>query len=150
MIKKNKSIIIIGACALLGVLLIILSGFFTEKSTADTDSLSYEEYTSELERKIENFLLSIKGIKKAHVVVTLDTSNEHVYAQNQSTYDFFTINSNNGESPVHITDIYPTVRGIAISCTDGDNSDVKMRITKLISAYLGISTNRIEIVSIKQ
>ncbi len=149
MLKKNKSIIAIGALAVLGIMLIALSSISVRDSTTGDDSLSYEEYTSQLEKKIEDFLLSINGIKKARVVVTLDTSNEHVYAQNQSTYDFLTINSNNGESPVHITDIYPTVRGIAISCTDGDNNEVRMRITKLISAYLGISSNRIEIVSIK-
>ena len=150
MIKKNKGIIAIGVVAILGVLLITVSSLFSKDTAKDTDNLSYEEYTNELEKKIESFLLSIQGIKKARVVVTLDTSNEHVYAQNQSTYDFLTINSSDGETPVHITDIYPTVRGIAISCTDGDVSEVKMRITKLISAYLGISSNRIEIVSIKQ
>lgn len=149
MLKKNKSIIAIGAIAVLGVMLIVLSSISVRDSTENDITLNYEEYTSELERKIEEFLLSINGIKKAKVVVTLDTSNEHVYAQNQSTYDFLTINSNSGESPVHITDIYPTVRGIAISCTNGDNYEVRMRITKLISAYLGISSNRIEIVSIK-
>lgn len=149
MLKKNKSIIAIGAIAVLGVLLIVLSSISVRDPTTKDDSINYEEYTTQLENKIENFLLSINGIKKARVVVTLDTSCEHVYAQNQSTYDFLTINSNNSESPVHITDIYPTVRGIAISCTDGDNSEVRMRITKLISAYLGISSNRIEIVSIK-
>lgn len=150
MLKKNKSIIAIVAIAALGVILISISSLFTHDTSTITESLSYEEYTTELERKIENFLLSISGIKKAQVVVTLDTSSEHVYAQNQSTYDFLTINSSSGETPVHITDIYPTVRGIAISCTNGDNSEVKMRITRLISAYLGISSNRIEIVSIKQ
>ena len=150
MIKKNKRIIIVAALAALGIMLILLSSITVRDSTEDESSLSYEEYTSQLERKIEEFLLSINGIKKARVIVTLDTSNEHVYAQNQSTYDFLTINSSSGESPVHITDIYPTVRGIAISCTNGDSGEVKMQITKLISAYLGISSNRIEIVSIKQ
>ena len=149
MLKKNKRIIAIGAIAVFGIVLIALSSISVRDSTASDTTLSYEEYTTELEKKIEGFLLSINGIKKARVIVTLDTSNEHVYAQNQSTYDFLTISSGNSESPVHITDIYPTVRGIAISCTDGDNNEVKMRITKLVSAYLGISSNRIEIVSIK-
>jgi len=149
MLKKNKRIIAIGAIAVFGVVLIALSSISVRDSTTSDTTLSYEEYTTELEKKIEGFLLSINGIKKARVIVTLDTSNEHVYAQNQSTYDFLTISSGNSESPVHITDIYPTVRGIAISCTDGDNNEVKMRITKLVSAYLGISSNRIEIVSIK-
>ena len=44
--------------------------------------------------------------------------------------------------------IYPSIRGVAISCTNGDNDEVKNRINKLVSAYLGIPSNRIEIVSI--
>ena len=149
MLKKNKSIITIGAICVIGVMLILLSSISIRDSTEESERLNYEQYTADLEKKIEGFLLSIDGIKKAEVIVTLDTSNEHVYAQNQSTYDFLTINSSNGESPVHITDIYPTVRGIAISCTNGSSDEVKMKLTKLISAYLGISSNRIEIVSIK-
>ena len=150
MLKKNKSIIAIGAICALGIMLILLGSINIRDSTENGETVNYEAYTADLESKIESFLLSIDGIKKAEVIVTLDTSSEHVYAQNQSTYDFLTINSNNGESPVHITDIYPTVRGIAISCTNGNSDEIKMRITKLISAYLGISTNRIEIVAIKQ
>lgn len=149
MIKKNKSVIIIGAVAIIGIMLILFSSINIRDSTKEENGIIYEEYTTQLEKKIESFLLSVDGIKNVKVIVTLDTSNEHVYAQNQSTYDFLTINSNSGETPVHITDIYPTVRGIAISCTNGEDDYTKMKITKLISAYLGISSNRIEIVSIK-
>ena len=40
-------------------------------------------------------------------------------------------------------------RGVAIACTNGNDDRVKMQLTKLISAYLGISSNRIEIIGIK-
>ena len=149
MIKKSKSIITIGAIGVIGIALILLSSITIRDSTNQTNSLNYDEYTSTLEKKIEDFLLSINGIYKAKVIITLETSSEQVYAQNQSTYDFLTISSNDGEYPVHITEIYPTIRGIAISCTNGDKDETKMRLTKLLSAYLGISSNRIEIVSIK-
>ena len=150
MIKKSKSIIVLAVIAGIGIILILFGSISIRDSTNNEKVLDHIEYTSQLENKIESFLLSIEGIKKVDVIITLDTSNEHVYAQNQSTYDFLTINSNNGESPVYITEIYPTVRGVAISCTGGDRDDVKMKITKLVSAYLGISSNRIEIVPIKQ
>ena len=149
MIKKNKSILILAVIAGFGIILILFGSISIRDSTNAVEALDPIAYTNQLEAKIESFLLSIDGIKKANVIITLDTSNEHVYAQNQSTYDFLTINSSNGESPVYITEIYPTVRGIAISCTGGDRDDVKMKITKLVSAYLGISSNRIEIVPIK-
>ena len=149
MIKSKKGIILIIAIALLGLILIIASNFTDSESTESIHKIDQESYTTKLENKIKDFLLRIDGINKAEVIVTLDTSNEQIYAQNQSTLDYLIINSNNGESPVYVTEIYPTVRGIAIACTNGESDEIKMKITKLISAYLGISSNRIEIIGIK-
>ena len=127
----------------------IFLGSINLEGDNNEEKLDVSSYTKELENKIEAFLLTVDGINKANVIITLDSSNEKVYAQNQSTYDFLTINTDGSESPVYITEIYPTIRGIAISCTNGESDQVKMKITKLISAYLGISANRIEIVGIK-
>lgn len=149
MIKSKKGIILIITIALLGLILIIASNFTDSESTESIHKIDQESYTTKLENKIKDFLLRIDGINKAEVIVTLDTSNEQIYAQNQSTLDYLIINSNNGESPVYVTEIYPTVRGIAIACTNGESDEIKMKITKLISAYLGISSNRIEIIGIK-
>ncbi|MBQ7225784.1 MAG: hypothetical protein IJX02_04175 [Clostridia bacterium] len=148
MIKSKKRIIYISLVAIVGVVLIFLGSINLEGDNNE-EKLDVSSYTKELENKIEAFLLTVDGINKANVIITLDSSNEKVYAQNQSTYDFLTINTDGSESPVYITEIYPTIRGIAISCTNGESDQVKMKITKLISAYLGISANRIEIVGIK-
>lgn len=146
---KNKKIIVIIALAAIGIILIFAGNQFQNDQKKQTESIDYKSYTKELEKKLEEFLLSIEGINKANVIITLDNASEQVYAQNQTTYDFLTINSENGESPVYITEIYPMVRGVAIACTNGNNDDVKVMVTKLITAYLGISSNRIEIVGIK-
>lgn len=146
MLKKYKYVFIVAGLVILGIILIFTSSLF-EKSSKSEPDFSYELYTSELEEKIEDFLLGVNGIKNVDVIVTLDTSSEKVYAQNQSTLDFITINSGTSKTPVYIAEIYPTVRGIAVSCTNGDNDAVKTKLTRLLSAYLGISSNRIEIVS---
>ena len=147
--KSKKSYIFVAILAVLGILFLVIGSICTKESQETNYNIDYKSYTSELEKKLENFLLSIDGINKAKVIITLENSSEQVYAQNQTTYDFLTITSENGESPVYITEIYPIVRGVAISCTNGGNDEVKMKINKLISAYLGISSNRIEIVEIK-
>ena len=146
--KKHKSKFIIILSVIVGISLIMLGGKKGNKKEKH-EELSSLEYTEMLEEKIADFLLSIDGINEVKVVVTLDTSSEQVYAQNQTTYDFLTIDSDQGESPVNVTEIYPTVRGVAIACTNGNDDRVKMQLTKLISAYLGISSNRIEIIGIK-
>ena len=147
-LKKHKSKFIIILAVIFGILLIVLSGKANTKKEGQNE-MSSLEYTQMMEEKIADFLLSIDGINDVKVVVTLDTSSEQVYAQNQTTYDFLTIDSDHGESPVNVTEIYPTVRGVAIACTNGNDDRVKMQLTKLISAYLGISSNRIEIIGIK-
>lgn len=148
MIKKHKNKIIIILLSLIGIALILFSTFKDKfKSNNTTNDFSCELYTETLEKKIENFLLNVDGIKNVSVVITLDSSTEKQYAKNESTLDFITISQGGKSEPVYIGEIYPYVRGVAISCTGGESDEVKIKITKLISAYLGISTNRIEIVS---
>lgn len=146
---KKKTVILIAVMALLGVILIIVSNSISTGNDKP-DELDYDEYTDYLEKKLENFILKVEGIRDVNVILTLDTSSEQIYAQNQSNYDFLTISSGKGESPVKVTEIFTTIRGVAVACTNGNNDEVKMRLTRLISAYLGISSNRIEIVNIKQ
>lgn len=141
MFKKHKNKIIISSLVIIGIVLILLSNYdFTSKS-----DYSPTLYTQTLESKIEEFLKRVDGIKDAKVILTLDTSNESVYAQNSSGLDY--ILTNDGK-PISVTEIYPTVRGVAIACTNGNKDEIKVKVTELISAYLGISSNRIEIVSI--
>ena len=102
-------------------------------------------YTEALEDKIEDFLKNVDGINEAKVILTLDTSNESVYAQSSSGLDY--ILTSDGK-PISVTEIYPTVRGVAIACTGGERDDIKIKVTELIGAYLGISSNRIKIVGI--
>ena len=83
----------------------------------------------ELESKIEKFLLNVDGIKNAKAIVTIN-------AEYKATFDYY-----------EDSEFIPNISGIAIACTNGDNYDMKIKITKLISAYLGIPYNRIEIVS---
>ena len=122
----------------IGLLLIFFSTFKSKDTKKENSSFTYKDYTIEIEEKIENFLLNVDGIKNVNVIVTLDTLN-NVSSSDDSS--FFNIKDND------TYEVYPTVRGVAISCTNGDNDMVKNKITKLVSAYLGISSNRIEIVN---
>lgn len=135
-IKLYVVIIIIGV---VGALL-LFSAKFKQTNTENTD-ISLNTYTTYIEDKIESFLLSVDGIKNVRVIVTLEDSGEKLYINQGS---FLKDYSGNGTVT---SESYPSIRGVAIACTNGDNDFVKNRITKLISAYLGISTNRIEIVS---
>ena len=144
MIKKHKNKIIIIALVILGIIFILLSSFNFNKNKAKNE-FSATTYTKELEKKIESFLKDVDGIKNAKVILTLECSNENIYAKNESSYDYYI--SSNGDL-VEVTEIFPVVRGVAIACTNGDDDIVRMRVSELISSYLGISSNRIKIVAI--
>ena len=142
MFKKYKNKIIISSLVIIGIALILLSSFdFSKKKNDSLPTL----YTEALEDKIEDFLKNVDGINEAKVILTLDTSNESVYAQSSSGLDY--ILTSDGK-PISVTEIYPTVRGVAIACTGGERDDIKIKVTELIGAYLGISSNRIKIVGI--
>ena len=92
---KKKKFILTALLALVGVCLIVFSNM-SQSSEPVSQEIDYDEYTRYLEEKLEEFILSMDGIKKANVILTLDTSSEQIYAQNQSNYDFLTISSGNG------------------------------------------------------
>ena len=100
------------------------------------NELTYNELVVQLEEKIEGFLLNVAGIKKVEAIITVDTE---INASLDSYSNLITDSD--------YSKILPNVSGIAIACTNGDNYDMKIKITKLISAYLGLPANRIEIVS---
>lgn len=123
-------------------LILIFSSLFKEKETKNeaTYEFSAKQYIIEIENKLENFLLTVDGINNVNVIITLDSSSGINHSNNNS---YNILGSSNSTY-----EIYPSIRGVAISCTNGDNDEVKNRINKLVSAYLGIPSNRIEIVSI--
>ena len=146
MIKKHKNKIIVIALMVLGTSLILFSSFKSKISVKNDNEISEAEYVKALEEKLEKFLLSVDGIHNVNVIITLDTSREKVYEGNNSSISLIGNSTQNGQQDASV-EIYPYVRGVAVSCTNGENDYVKNKLTRLISAYLGIPTNRIEIVS---
>ena len=144
MFKKHKNKIIISSLVILGLLLILFDSINLSKEDTERDYNAI--YTEELETKLENFLKNVNGIKDVKVIITLDASAETVFAQNGNGSNI--VITNDGK-PISVTEKYPVVRGVAIACTNGNDDVIKKNVTELVSAYLGISSNRIKIVSIQ-
>ena len=144
----------LAGAAVLGVVLILLPRFLPDgekESTEDTGQTDPSYYSSILEEKIRQLILRVKGIEEAAVLLTLDGSSELVYAQNASvsedgrTEDYLVIQEDGGERTVLLSEIYPRIRGVAIVCTGGDDVQIQKKITELLSASLGIPSNRITV-----
>ena len=144
----------LAGAAVLGVVLILLPRFLPDgekEGTEDTGQTDPSYYSSILEEKIRQLILRVEGIEEAAVLLTLDGSSELVYAQNSSvsedgrTEDYLVIQEDGGERTGLLSEIYPRIRGVAIVCTGGDDVQIQKKITELLSASLGIPSNRITV-----
>ncbi|MBQ7475224.1 MAG: hypothetical protein IJS78_04820 [Clostridia bacterium] len=157
---KGKKAAFIAAGAALGVFLILWRPGFSQSKAAEEPSAFYEVsfYTESLEKRIEELCRASEGIRDVSVLLTLESGSEYVYAANtvekkdgegeaSGTREYLIVTDDSGSGPVRVTEIYPKVRGVAVVCTGGDRPDVKARITTLLSAALGVPSNRITVSS---
>lgn len=130
------------------VLIIISSGKKENTSVAARDDVAIGILSSELEERIEELCESVDGVDKAHVMLTLDTSEEYVFAKDTETSSSGTksqyVLTSTGEG-IELYVIAPKVRGVAVVCTGGDKATVQKTLSELISASLGISVSKISI-----
>ena len=113
--------------AALGVLLFVLGGIMGGREDIRTDYAGY------LEDRVRALCLSIDGVKEAEVFLTLDE------AAAVSAGMF-------GEGGASA---YPAVRGVAVVCTGGERPHVRQTVTMLLSAALGIPSNRISVAGVR-
>lgn len=146
----NKKYIPIAVAALLGVALLVGGGLIGRESETeqadDTDSyFSVRFYTEDLEERIEELCRQVHGIGEVHVLVTLEGGCEYVYAENISggSRSYLLKEDGEGEAPVFVQQIYPRIRGIAVVCSKGEDSAVRLAVTQLLSAAFDIPSSRI-------
>lgn len=145
MLKLDKSKLIILLMGLTGIALMLMSSLDGQQEPQET--AEYTEvgfYTSYLEERIIDLCNSIYGVSDTKVFLTLDTSSEYVY-QDDGASDFLILSGDGGETAVKLCEIYPRVRGIAVVCVGGDIPRVKEAVTELLSAALGLPTNKIKV-----
>ena len=140
--KYGKYLIPAVIAALALILVIPLNG---EKEAVE--KTTYVMLSDELEEKIESLCKGGDGIRYAKALVTLDTSEEYVFAKdtekNGEYYKITTSATDRGGIELYV--ISPRVRGAAVVCTGGDNPKVKKTVTELVSSALGIDTTKIAV-----
>lgn len=148
-IQKRKKVLIAGI-AILGVLLLLLGSADFSNGSAPTDAhFLYGEYEADLEKKLEDFCRHVEGIENVKAFVTLDISSEIVYAQNSSvssaetTYEYLLFGS---DEALPIYEITPKIRGIALACDRGNEAQIQMLLTELVSCATGVASNKIKVV----
>ena len=156
-IKTNKKTCICFIAGLLGILLIFASEAFGNSSKkSETSNKEYVSYSNEMEEKLADIISKVDGAGKTKVFLTIEESEEYVYAQDISTdrkdntqinddKKYVIVDGNSGKDGLLIKTVNPKIRGVAIVCEGGDDPVVQQRIYSCVSASLGISTARISI-----
>ena len=126
----GKHKFVIAALLAVGVLLIIVGGASSRSADAPSDGDVRDDYERALEERLTALCLRVEGIDEAAVLVTADgESADGAYYSAQAAI--------------------PTVRGVAAVVTRGDDPAVRRTIVELISASLGIPTNRVSVAPCK-
>ena len=111
----------------MGALLFAVGGLLGGRTEAKSDYAGY------LEDRARSLCLSIDGVREAEVFLTL---NEDAAAQTGMFGD--TASSS-----------LPSVRGIAVVCTGGESPRIRETVTLLLSAALGIPSNRVSVAGVR-
>ncbi len=152
-IFKNKKVLMAIIGCICGILLIIAGSYGggTDKNTENQNSELYpseelEIYTERLEKRICDLVGKVNGVTDVSVLVTIDTSNENVYATSGSNGDFVIVTDPSGkETPVKIMEITANIRGIAVVCDYGGDEALRKNIIEMLSSLFSIGTNRISV-----
>lgn len=127
---KARTVFVIAGLG--AILLIFLSGQFTSnEETADIKSeMSASTYSENLSLELVSMIENIGGAGETQVLLTLESSYEYVYLDDDKT----------------LTKILePKVRGVAVACTGGDDPVVVEKVAKMLSTVLSVGTNNISV-----
>lgn len=123
-IKFDKKKIII-AIGFMGIALILLSEVVPQESSKSQNTdvqTDYSEYVSSLEEKTADLISSIDGVGKCKVMITLEQSDENIFAKNtdESTNsgsyskksEYVLYEDNNNDTPVLVKQYFPKVKAL--------------------------------------
>ena len=137
--KKHKIILLILLCLIIGIFLVI-NDTSTKTKRVDVPKTNTEKYINDLETKLEELINEISGVSAAKVLITLEQTNEVIYASDGSDTSQKHVIVN--EALVYVTENLPKIKGVAIICKGGNNDTTKRKITELACSLLDIySTN---------
>lgn len=131
-LSSDKARIVFVFIGLASILLIFLSGQLSfDKDDTDTlERFSSIGYAESLTADLKSMIESVEGAGRTQVLLTLESSYEYVYLDDDKTL-----------SKV----LEPKIRGIAVACTGGDDPVVKEKITKMLTTVLSVSTSCISV-----
>ncbi len=182
--KKNASSLIV--LLLVGAIVLLLSNYFlTENDNTSklsstgndissnegyTSDFTEEDYTSNMEKRLEEILKKIKGVGEVDVMITFDDTSEKipVFNTNQTiektdekdaqggtrevTREDLSqqiVVGSGGDSLMIMKETKPKVRGVIVVAEGAENIEIKEKLYSAVKTVLGVSGNKVEVYSSK-
>ncbi len=163
-VKKDKKLLVLLVCGILGIVLIALSELSDNavtKQDADNNkeqiSVSYE---AQLEERLCNIVSQVKGVGSVKVMIKTNGTEQSELAQNSSSNrgsdgdvkaenEYVIVGSHSDEQGVLLKKSFPEIQGVIIVCDGGDDIKIQNSIINAVSSLLGISKNNIAVLKMK-
>ncbi len=152
--KSNPRLWIILIGAAVGVGLLLFGGSTAKKTdepqTKNTYSPDEDEmvlYQRYLEGRVKTLCESVGGVGDVTVIVTLAGGFESVYATEltEAGEEYVIVGSGSSAQALFLSREAPSIVGVGVVCRGGASVSAKQELISLISASLGVPTNRIYI-----
>lgn len=145
---------------IVGIAAIVLLFASTLTGESEPQTVQYAaEDTAKLERELEQRLCEvisqIDGVSSPTVMVTLDRTSEHVYAEETKTQSGSGGNSSesslalsgSGKEALETSVILPRVRGVAVVCGGADNVLIREKVVNTAAKVLDIKVSQVYVTS---
>lgn len=159
---RDGAVRLLIALGVAGMLLIGLSEWLPHRpvSEADTpDSVTAAQVEQALEQRIADLLGSVAGVGRCQVMVTLESGEQAVYAADtihsvteggeSGSESYLTVDTSDGPVGLLLTRIQPTIRGVVVVCSGGEDPAVCQRVQSVITTAFHISERRVCVVQQK-
>ena len=163
--ELTKKPVFLKAAVAVGVLMIIMILVWDFSDNDETARIDYTEneisfqsadlYAKETEEQLRSILMSIEGVGKANVMLTINSTEEYVYAEtvkqgtSQSENSYVIIDKGSEKEALVKKINNPAISGVVIVCEGGDDPRVCEKIYKAVSTALDISTSRVYVTEMK-
>ena len=157
----DRMVRLLVAVGVLGMLLIALTEWMPARRSGDSASVTVTAAQVEqaLERRITDLLDAVAGVGRCQVMVTLENSEQTVYAADttrsvteggeSTAQSYLMVDTAAGPVGLPVTSIQPTVRGVVVVCTGAEDPVVSQRVQTVITTAFHISERRVCVVQEK-
>ena len=108
-----------------------------------------------LEEKMSRTLSKVEGAGEVTVTLTVKSGMEQVLASDRATSvsergssveeETVLVNTGSGQETVLLTQKYPVFQGALVVCEGGDSAEIRLLLTRAVSALTGLGADRITV-----